>query len=182
MTNPTLARLAAAALLFTGGLSFLSAAFAQDSVPGTRDAAAASAGPGAPNAPDARDAPAGAATPAAGAVAPAQPALDDRLGAAVAEIEGARERLAPLIAAVDIAEAESWIAESPVARLGERAQVEGLAETERGLWQQAVAHEEAGAERVRGALNRAALAVNAGNRLSEALGRVETMRGQLPAE
>src|SRR5690606_4578690 len=163
MTNRTLARLAAAAWLFTGGLALHWSGSAQEA-----------AGPAdAPSAP----APASGAIPPPAAVpAPGQPALEDRLGAVVTEIEAARERLAPLVAAVDAAEAEAWIAESPVARLAEREQVEGLAEPERALWQQAVAHEEAGAERVRGALNRAALAVGAGERLAEALRRVEAMR------
>jgi potassium-dependent mechanosensitive channel len=167
MTNPTLARLAAA-WLFAGGLTLYSSAHAQE-VAGPRDASEAPL-----------EAPGG--VPSSATPLPVQPTLGDRLGAVVTEIEAARERLAPLMAAVDVAEAETWIAESPVERLEERAGVEGLAEPEQALWQQAVAHEEAGAERVRGALNRAALAIGAGDRLAEALQRAETMRGPAPAE
>src|SRR5690606_32031890 len=114
------------------------------------------------------------------AAAPGAP-LEERLDVLAAEIEAARERLAPLAAAVDVSEAEAWIAASPRDRLAERAAAEGLSEAERKLWQQALEHEEAGAERVRGALSRAALATAAGDRLAEALRRVDTLRGDAPA-
>ncbi|HEX6992542.1 MAG TPA: mechanosensitive ion channel domain-containing protein [Gammaproteobacteria bacterium] len=114
--------------------------------------------------------------------APARAApLDERLDAIAAEIEAARERLAPLAAAVDVSEAEAWIAASPHDRLAERAAAEGLSEAERQLWQQALEHEEAGAERIRGALSRAALATAAGDRLAEALQRVDELRNTEPA-
>src|SRR5690606_16159664 len=90
MTNPTLPRLVAAALLFAGGLSLHWSACAQEAA----DPPSASAEP------DAASGPA--------AIAPGQPALADRLSAFVADIEAARERLAPLMAAVDVAEAEAW--------------------------------------------------------------------------
>lgn len=107
---------------------------------------------------------------------PAAATLEDRLDTLATELDAARERLAPLVDAVDVSEAEAWMAASPLERLTERAGAEGLSESERTLWQQAVANEEAGAERVRGALNRAALATAANDRLTEALRRVEAMR------
>src|SRR5690606_13839287 len=81
-----------------------------------------------------------------------------------------------------VADAEAWIAASPVERLQERSAAEGLPDEERKHWQQALAHEEAGAERLRGALNRAALAVAAGERLAEALQRIDALRTAAPPE
>ena len=127
---------------------------------------AISVGPDAP----AQDSPPAAAAP-----------LEERLAALAGEIEAARERLAPLAAAVDVSAAEAWIAESPLERLQERAAAEGVPDAERTQWQQAIAHEEAGAERLRGALNRAALAIAASDRLADALRRVDTLRTAAPA-
>ena len=112
---------------------------------------------------------------------PAAVPLEERLAALAAEIEAAEARLAPLAAAVDVTEAEAWIAASPLERLAERADAEGLSDAERALWQQAVAHEEAGAERVRGALSRAQLAISAGDRLAEALRRLDELHAAEPA-
>jgi potassium-dependent mechanosensitive channel len=109
--------------------------------------------------------------------------FDERLDSVAADVMSARERLAPLVREVDVTQAEAWLAASPAERLAERASGDALTEAALALWQQAVGHEEAGAERVRGALNRAAFALSAEERLDEALRRIEALRvSNEPAE
>jgi potassium-dependent mechanosensitive channel len=100
-----------------------------------------------------------------------------------ATLRGSRERLAPMVQAIDTGPAEAWLEASPVDRLVERRDATDEDSAERSLWQGAVEHEMAGAERLRGALERAALALNAGQRLDAAQLRIaELLDAPLPSD
>src|SRR5690606_18405946 len=102
--------------------------------------------------------------------------LGERIDRLVARLDATRERIAPLIDAVDVTDAEAWLAASPLERLEERASAQPATEAELALWKQAVAHEEAGAERIRGALGRAELALTAGDRIEDVRRRIDAAR------
>src|SRR5690606_38904169 len=76
--------------------------------------------------------------------------------------------------AVDVTAAEAWLEQSDLDTLRERA-IAASSEADRAVWQQAVDHEQTGAERIRGGLNRAGLALAGLDRLEEAQALVETM-------
>ncbi|MFO8152829.1 mechanosensitive ion channel domain-containing protein [Thioalkalivibrio sp.] len=92
-----------------------------------------------------------------------------------AALREGRQRLVPMAEAIDTGPAEAWLEASPADRLAERAAATTENAAENALWRSALEHEEAGAERLRGALDRAQLALAAQRRLSEAerrLGRI----------
>ncbi|WP_018144306.1 mechanosensitive ion channel domain-containing protein [Thioalkalivibrio sp. AKL6] len=78
-----------------------------------------------------------------------------------------RDRLPELLDAVDTQEAEAWLAASPLAELEQRSADEERAEEERALWDEAREVEQAGVERVQGAIDRAATARALPERLDE---------------
>ncbi|WP_018950016.1 mechanosensitive ion channel domain-containing protein [Thioalkalivibrio sp. ALMg11] len=78
-----------------------------------------------------------------------------------------RERLPRLLGAVDTQPAEEWLEASPLDELEARSGDEERADAERALWDQAREHEQAGVERVRGALDRATTAREVPERLGE---------------
>jgi len=84
-----------------------------------------------------------------------------------ADLAAFRERLPGLLEAVDTQPAEEWLEASPLDELEARSEDEDRAEAERALWERAREHEQAGVERVRGALNRATNAREVPERLSE---------------
>lgn len=69
-----------------------------------------------------------------------------------------RENLPGLLDAIDSRSAEEWLAASPLDELEAHASDEELPEAERALWQEARDLEQAGVQRVQGALDRAATA------------------------
>ncbi|AHE99434.1 mechanosensitive ion channel domain-containing protein [Thioalkalivibrio paradoxus] len=85
-----------------------------------------------------------------------------------AEVRGGRERLEPLIEAIDLAPAEQWLERSPVERLTQRAEAAADHPPSRSLWEGALEHEQAATERLRGALDRADLALAGFQRLDQA--------------
>jgi potassium-dependent mechanosensitive channel len=89
-----------------------------------------------------------------------------------ATLRAGRERVAPLIEAIDTSRAQDWLKASPVERLAERVDATAADTPEHGLWQAAVELEQAGRERISGALDRAALALGTDERLVEADRRV----------
>lgn len=78
-----------------------------------------------------------------------------------------RERLPGLLDAVDTQPAEAWLEASPLDELEARSADEELAEAEQALWDDAHEYEQAGVERVRGALDRASSARELPERLDE---------------
>ncbi len=78
-----------------------------------------------------------------------------------------RDRLPELLDAVDTQEAEAWLAASPLEDLKQHSTDEERAETERALWEEAREYEQAGVERVQGAVDRAATARELPERLDE---------------
>lgn len=108
---------------------------------------------------------------------PAPAVTADQLEKLREDLRAGRERIAPLVEALDVSAAEDWVERSPIESLSRRAADPLLAEaeTEKGFWQTAVAHEQAAVERVRGALNRAALATTAVQRLEELDEQVDAM-------
>jgi potassium-dependent mechanosensitive channel len=100
-----------------------------------------------------------------------------------ATLRDSRERLATMVEAVDTGPAEGWLEASPADRLVERRDATDEDSAERSLWQGAIEHEMVGAERLRGALERAALALNAGQRLDAAQLRIaELLDTPLPSD
>ncbi|MCB1669719.1 MAG: mechanosensitive ion channel [Gammaproteobacteria bacterium] len=89
-------------------------------------------------------------------------------------IEGQQQQQ-PLIDVVDVSTAGGWINDSPLDRLRELAAQENLTDAEKTVWQQALEQEQAGAERIRGALNRANLAISGIERLQTAQTQVESL-------
>jgi potassium-dependent mechanosensitive channel len=92
-----------------------------------------------------------------------------------AQLREGREHVAPLVEVIDTGPAGEWLRGSPVERLAERVDATAQNAPEHGLWQSAVEHEQAGQERIRGALDRAALARASEERLVEAETRVREM-------
>ncbi len=97
--------------------------------------------------------------------------------ALVQEKEAARERLQPLLQAIDTTAAETWLAQSPEESLAQRA---GDESAEQAIWQEALEREQAAADRVRGALERVATAKSTPERLSDFLTRVRETVVPLP--
>jgi potassium-dependent mechanosensitive channel len=98
-------------------------------------------------------------------------------------LRGSRERLASMVEAVDTEPAQAWLDASPLERLTERADATVEDSAEHSLWQNAVEQEMAGGERLRGALDRAALALSAEQRLEDAGQRMaEMLDAPLPVE
>jgi len=91
------------------------------------------------------------------------------------KVRDTRNRLTPLISAIDRSGAEDWLAASPAERLAARAEATVDVPAEQALWLGAVEHEQAGTERLRGALERADLALNAPERLDQAERRLVLM-------
>jgi potassium-dependent mechanosensitive channel len=91
-----------------------------------------------------------------------------------------RQRVLPMVEAIDTAPAESWLAASPTDRLAERVQATATEVAENSLWKGALEHEQAGGERIRGALERAGLALAAEQRLDEAERRLSDLEIPLP--
>lgn len=118
--------------------------------------------------------------PAAGdsAVPPAQAlrVTVEQLQALRAELEAGRERLAPLVDAVDVSAAEEWLEASPLETLNERVADPEIGAPGKAAWEEAAAHEKAAVERIRGALNRATLALGAAERVDELNAQVEAMQ------
>lgn len=78
------------------------------------------------------------------------------------------ERLSTMLEVIDTDPAEAWLEESPSERLAERVQATADNGTENALWRTALEYEQAGTERLRGALERARRALEAEQRLDEA--------------
>lgn len=165
--------LAALLWLVTG----LAAAQERPIVPATPTPGPAAPGPAVPG-----PAPTGPAAPVVPAVPAAAATLGRQLEALRGELRAGKEALSPLADAVDLTAAEAWLAASPLERFRERAADAALNDAERASWQQAADSETAAAERVRGALDRAALGLEGPMRLDEALARVETMLAPATAE
>ncbi len=84
-------------------------------------------------------------------------------------------RVAPMVDAVDTGPANTWLEASPLEHLTARLEASGEGTPARSLWQAALDHEQAGGERIRGALDRAALAMGTKDRLAEAERRVQEL-------
>ena len=82
------------------------------------------------------------------------------------------ERVLPMVDAIDTDPAEDWLEASPADRIAEVLAVTAEDVAEQSIWQAALEHERAGTERIRGALERAALALAAEQRLGEAERRI----------
>ncbi len=107
----------------------------------------------------------GTAAPAA--VVTTQQLLDLR-----AALRDGLQRLMPMLDAIDTASAEAWLELSHLESLSERLEAMAEDSPERGIWQAALEHEQAGIERIRGALERAELALAAEQRLDDAERRI----------
>lgn len=90
-------------------------------------------------------------------------------------LRDARQRVLPTVEAVDTTPAEAWLELSPGERLAERVAATAAEVAESSIWKAALEHEQTGAERLRGALERAALALAAEQRLDEAEQRVRAI-------
>jgi potassium efflux system protein len=93
------------------------------------------------------------------------------------DLRAGRERLTPLMKAVDTAAADAFLSASPLEDLKQRAAQAGISDAERALWQQAVENEQAAAERIRGARSRADSALTGKDALEDAERAVEQMIG-----
>ncbi|SEQ01855.1 potassium efflux system protein [Ectothiorhodospira magna] len=89
-------------------------------------------------------------------------------------------RVQPLVQSIDTNPAETWLQASPEQRLSQRAGDGELSDTERALWQTALEQERSAVERLRGALDRAAIAQLAVERLQEARQRLDQNLLHLP--
>jgi potassium efflux system protein len=118
---------------------------------------------------------AGASAVAAASPPPAPAVTLDDLRALRNELRAGKERLAPLMKAVDTGAADAFLAASPLEDLKQRAAQAGLSDAERALWQQAVENEQAAAERIRGARSRADSALTGKDVLEDAERSVEQM-------
>ncbi|MBS0002691.1 MAG: mechanosensitive ion channel, partial [Thioalkalivibrio sp.] len=98
-----------------------------------------------------------------------------------AALREARQRLVPMVEAIDIGPAEAWLEASPADRLAERAAATTDNAAENALWRSALENEQAGAERLSGALDRAQLAAAAQQRLNEAERRLSGILDASPA-
>jgi potassium-dependent mechanosensitive channel len=110
--------------------------------------------------------PNGAATP---------PVTTDQLRDLRQTVRSTRTRLTPRVSAIDRSTAETWLAASPAERLAERAEATADNSPEQALWLGALEHEQAGTERLRGALERVDLALAAPERLGQAERRLVGM-------
>jgi potassium efflux system protein len=125
--------------------------------------------------PAASAAPAQGAAPGSQAAVQGPPVTVEQLESLRDDLRAGKERLEPLMKAVDVSAAESWLMASPLENLKQRAAQAGLADAERASWQQALEYEQAATERVRAALARADLALAGKDRLDEAERQVEQM-------
>jgi len=89
-----------------------------------------------------------------------------------ADLRAGLERLMPMVDAIDTTVAEGWLETSPVERISERLEATAADAPERSIWQAALEHEQAGIERIRGALERAGLALATEQRLGDAERRI----------
>lgn len=92
--------------------------------------------------------------------------------ALLGEMEAGRDRLGPLIDSIDTRPAEEWLEQSPERQLIQQAGNESLESTAQTLWQRALEREQAAADRVRGALDRATTALATPQRLSDFMDRI----------
>lgn len=76
-----------------------------------------------------------------------------------------RERILPMVEAISLEPAEAWLEASPADRLAARVEATADEPAEHSLWQNALEHEQAGRERILGAMERAGLAQAAEERL-----------------
>ncbi|TVP81375.1 mechanosensitive ion channel domain-containing protein [Thioalkalivibrio sp.] len=89
-----------------------------------------------------------------------------------AALRAGLERVMPMVDAIDTTPAEDWLEASPVERISERLEATAADAPERSIWQAALENEQAGIERIRGALERAGLALAAEQRLGDAERRI----------
>jgi len=94
-----------------------------------------------------------------------------------ATLQDTRVRLLQMAEAIDTAQAEAWLEGSQGDRFAERLAATDEASAEHGMWQAAIDLEAEGAERLRGALERAELARTSGERVDEAVQRITLMLG-----
>src|SRR5690606_31972098 len=103
----------------------------------------------------------------------------DQLETLREELAAGRDRLAPLIEAVDVGPAQTWLDASPLEQLTERVADPALDEAQKAGWQSAVDNEQAASERIRGALGRAELALASRERVDELESRLDAMLAEL---
>lgn len=94
-----------------------------------------------------------------------------------ATLQGKRARLVQMAEVIDTAPAQSWLQAGPAARFAERMAATDEASVERSMWQAAIDLEMEGAERLRGALERADLTRAAGERIDVSVQRITLMLG-----
>ena len=99
--------------------------------------------------------------------AAATPVTTDQLRDLRQTVRSTQTRLTPRVGAIDPSTAEAWLAASPAERLAERAEATADNSPEQALWLSALEHEQAGTERLRGALERVDLALAAPERLGQ---------------
>ena len=96
------------------------------------------------------------------------------------DLSDGREKVLPMVEAIDTGPAEAWLDGSPADRLAERVDATATEVAENSLWKAALEHEQSGTERIRGALERAGLALAAEQRLADAERRLrEILDGRL---
>ena len=83
------------------------------------------------------------------------------------EKQAGRERLQPMLEAIDTAAAEAWLAQTREESLAQRAGDESAESAEQAIWQAALEREQAATDRIRGALERVATAMNTPERLMD---------------
>jgi potassium-dependent mechanosensitive channel len=106
-----------------------------------------------------------------GAAAPVMVTTQQLLDLRAAQRDGL-ERVMPMVDAVDTGPAEDWLESGQADRISEVLEATAEDAPERSIWLAALEHERAGTERIRGALERAALAQAAEQRLGEAERRI----------
>ncbi|HSP01433.1 MAG TPA: mechanosensitive ion channel protein MscS, partial [Thioalkalivibrio sp.] len=94
-----------------------------------------------------------------------------------ATLQDSRARLMQMAEAVDTTQAQAWLEASPATRFVERMAATDEASAEHGMWQATLDLETEGAERLRGALERAQLVRSSGERIDEAVQRITLMLG-----
>ena len=92
-------------------------------------------------------------------------------------LRDARARLSSMVEAIDTGPAEAWLEASPASRLAELVEATADDVAENTLWRSALEHEQAGSERLLGALERAHLALAMEQRLNEAEERLREIAG-----
>ncbi|MCG5515758.1 MULTISPECIES: mechanosensitive ion channel domain-containing protein [unclassified Ectothiorhodospira] len=113
--------------------------------------------------------------------APLSQVTQAEIEALLDEMAAGRDRLAPLIDAIDTRPANDWLEQSPEQHLTQRAGDESLESTEQALWQSALEREQAAADRVRGALERANTARSTPQRLNDLMDRIRQSVAPLTA-